>query len=232
MFGRNPLEKKDQTDGLSLRVVKGSPWRTVQGEGPYVGSPAIFIRLHGCNLACTFCDTNFSDPDDPTIPISNLVRQIVNLFGAEPKKLVVITGGEPLRQNIFPLCKELSFYGTKCQIETAGTLWVENIEAVTEIVVSPKTPSIHPKAFLHARAFKYIIDAEQEFDGFIPITATQAGARPAALAAPRPGAPVYLSPMDTYDEERNKVNRKLVGELALKYGCHAGLQVHKYLELD
>jgi organic radical activating enzyme len=232
MFGKNPIEKKDQGDGMTLHLVKGSPFRTIQGEGPYAGRPAIFVRLHGCNLACTFCDTQFSHPNDPTVPLPNLIRQIVSAFGAESKKLVVVTGGEPLRQNILPLCKELSFYGSVCQIETAGTLWLDYIESFTEIVASPKTPSIHPKVFAHAKAFKYIIDVEQKFDGFIPITATQEGARPAPLAAPRPGAPVYLSPMDTYDEDRNKANCKLVGQLALKYGCHAGLQVHKYLDLE
>jgi len=232
MFGKNPILKKDHDSGTELRIVKSSPFRTLQGEGPYAGWPAVFLRLHGCNLACTFCDTDFSDPEDPTLDIKILHERITALFGSEQKKLVVITGGEPLRQNIRLLCGMLSFDPNLIiQIETAGTLWVENIELFSKIVVSPKTPVLHPMAYEKATAFKYVIDIEQKFDGFIPITATQAGARPARLATPRPGAPVYLSPMDTYDEARNKANCSLVADLAIRYGCIAGLQLHKFMGL-
>jgi len=233
MFGKNPLMKKSNGDGSELHIVNGSPFRTIQGEGPYAGRPAVFLRLHGCNLACTFCDTDFSNPDDPVVELSEIMRRIKELFGKEKIKLVVITGGEPLRQNIGLLLLELSFIPQAIiQIETAGTLWPHDIYRPVEMVCSPKTPTIHPKVFDRAVAFKYVIDCEQELDGFIPITATQADARPARLAAPRPGAPVYLSPMDTYDSARNKENIKLVGKLALQYGVNAGLQMHKFFQVD
>jgi len=233
MFGNNPIEKKLSHDGTHLQIVKGSPFRTIQGEGPYIGRPAVFIRLHGCNLACTFCDTQFSDPKDPIVPISEIIRRTRELFGPEEEKLVVITGGEPFRQNILPLCRDLYAYPqVKIQIETAGSLWVDGVDNYADIIVSPKTGSIHPKAFAKAKAFKYIIDSKQSFEDFVPITATQRGARPAVLAHPRTGAPVYLSPMDVYDPVGNAANAKLVGELALKYGCLAGTQLHKQLGLD
>jgi len=232
MFGQNPILKKDHSSGAALHIVKGSPFRTIQGEGPYAGWPAVFLRLHGCNLACTFCDTNFSDPDDPVVEIEALHNQIEALFGPEQKKLVVITGGEPLRQNIRFLCGLLSFIpNLTIQIETAGTLWVDDIEMFSKIIVSPKTSTLHPMAYENAIAFKYVIDVKQTFDGFIPITATQANTRARALAAPRPGAPVYLSPMDMYDEARNRANCSLVADLAMRYGCIAGLQLHKFMDL-
>ena len=232
MFGKNPILKQDlQNQGNSLHLVKGSPFLTIQGEGPYSGHPAVFIRLHGCNLACTFCDTNFSDPEDPILSLG-VLSDAVDIIRSSAKH-AVITGGEPLRQNILPLCQLLKQHNLKVQIETAGTLWIEGIEQHAEIVCSPKTAKIHPKVSEHAVAFKYVIDTNQQFDGFIPITATQAGARPSRLAGPGPRKrPVYLSPMDCYDEEKNAANRKLVGELAIRYGCIAGLQVHKFMNLD
>src|SRR3954471_13531433 len=144
MFGTNATLKLDHGDGETLHVVKGSPWLTIQGEGPYAGHPAVFVRLHGCHLRCTFCDTNFDDPDDPVYRVPDLVAEINNLATATTK-LVVITGGEPTRQNILPLCRDLAFCGFKVQIETAGTYWIDGIENYADIVCSPKTPSIHPK---------------------------------------------------------------------------------------
>ena len=117
MFGKNETEPllKDH-DGLSLDVVEVFP--TIQGEGPFAGRPATFIRLAGCHLKCSFCDTDFT---------SN--RALVTVFelGARVEKhrhgLVVLTGGEPMRQNIVPLCEALVAGGYTVQIETAGSFW-------------------------------------------------------------------------------------------------------------
>lgn len=230
MFGKNEVMHQDHGDGSSLRVVRGSPFLTIQGEGPYAGWPAVFIRLHGCNLRCIFCDTDFSGPSDPTVGVGELAAQAIAL--AANAKLFVVTGGEPLRQNILPLCTKLFGTGKRHQIETAGTLWVDNIQHLAELVVSPKTPLVHQMAEKHAMAYKYVIDVEQQLDGFIPITATQPGARPARLAAPPLGKPVYLSPMDTGNEGRNAANWHLVAKLAMKYGVMAGLQMHKFMQVD
>lgn len=230
MFGKNPIMKPEYGDGRSLRLVQGSPFATLQGEGPYIGWPATFIRLHGCNLRCTFCDTNFSDPDDPVWATADIINTVKIL--AMP--LVVITGGEPLRQNIMPLCHVLTAAGFKVQIETAGTLWQDDLEICAELVVSPKTATLNDSAYAHAIAFKYVIDVQQAFadDSYIPTAATQPASKPRRLAAPRPGAPVYLSPMDTYDKNRNALNRELVSHLAMKHRVIAGVQLHKILGLN
>ena len=228
VFGKNPLTRQKLDDGARLHIVKGSPFLTIQGEGPNVGRPAVFLRLHGCNLACTFCDTNFSDPEDPIVPIESLADQI----GEFKKGLCVITGGEPLIQNILPLVRVLkNWFDMEVQIETAGTVWIENIEKYTDIVCSPKTPTIHPMVFKYADAFKYLISAGNEHEHYLPVMATQRGTKPRALAAPRADAPVYLSPLDEYDDEKNARNCALVSELAIRYDCIAGCQLHKVLSI-
>jgi 7-carboxy-7-deazaguanine synthase len=123
------------------------------------------------------------------------------------------------------------------KIENAGTFWIDGIDRYADIVCSPKTPTIHPMIYSNAMAFKYVLSSySQLFDhgefGYVPIAATQPGSRSARLALPNPEALIYLSPCDEQDEEKNRVNRRLVGRLAIKYGVLAGLQMHKYLELE
>ncbi len=235
MFGKNEILKKDHGGGTTLHVVKGSPFLTIQGEGPYSGRPAIFLRLHGCHLACIFCDTLFSDPADPRIPIQKLLLAINGLFARgtwTDQPLVVITGGEPMRQNIGPLCMLLHKLGYLVQIETAGSFWIPGITDDAELVVSPKTKTVAREVALSASAFKYVISTDTRFENGVPVSNTQ-GRREERLAAPMRGdTPIYLSPMDEYDSEKNKANIKYVGEMALRYGYRAMCQLHKLLDLD
>lgn len=243
MFGKNPIQKQELGDGRKLRVVKGSPFFTIQGEGPFAGHPAVFVRLHGCNLRCWFCDTEFSNPDDPEWDTTMLARAILDeqIRYRRQFKLVVITGGEPFRQNITKLCKMLLGYGFTVQIETAGSLWVPGLEELLgpvhgnrfRIVCSPKTPTIHEMVLKHATEFKYVVGSDTEIINGVPAASTQnqnGVARP--LAVSRSGTPVYLSPMDEYDEEVNAHNRRKVAQLALKHGFIAGVQMHKLMEIQ
>ena len=59
MFGKNPIRKAEKGDGSVLQIQEIFP--TVQGEGPHTGVPSVFVRLGGCNLACSFCDTEFEN---------------------------------------------------------------------------------------------------------------------------------------------------------------------------
>jgi 7-carboxy-7-deazaguanine synthase len=231
MFGANKVEGKVRGDGHSLRIVKGSPWLTIQGEGPYIGRPAVFLRLHGCNLRCWFCDTQFDASDNPTMDVADIVQAIMAVRGAA--RLVVITGGEPMRQNILRLCGMLKELGFIVQVETAGTLWINGIENVADIVCSPKTPTLNAKAYELSHYFKYVISRKFITNGtYVPFMTTQPDTRPEMLATPRPGAPVYLSPMDEYDSGANTDNLKTVAELAIKYNVIAGVQLHKLIGLD
>jgi len=231
MFGQNEVEKQTlEGHGEALRVVAPGPWLTIQGEGPFQGQPAVFLRLHGCNLRCTFCDTKFDDPGNPWVDTDRLVDQIEQ-YGVS---LCVLTGGEPLRQDVRPLVERLRMRGIRTQVETAGTLWLPRLETLTPyVVVSPKTPTVHGKAAEYAMAFKYVVASWMDFDeDGIPIAATQPGARPQALARPFLSSHIYYSPMDEYDEHQNLLNRREAARMALLYNRRVTLQMHKFLDLD
>ncbi len=98
MFGKNKIMKPEIHLGENLDVQEIFP--TLQGEGPYVGQPSVFIRLGGCNLACSFCDTEFDSYKKISLKkiLSQVEKLAKNSSGKIVRKLIVITGGEPLRQ--------------------------------------------------------------------------------------------------------------------------------------
>ena len=145
-----PILKQNLLPDGALSV--HSIFSSVQGEGPFVGQPAVFVRLHGCNLQCPLCDTNYSYPCAFTKPTPQTLTSTVSaLCGAAT--LVVITGGEPFRQNLTPFVNALLDQGFRVQIETNGTLFLPRGNGEdpgfpyyrVTIVCSPKTGKINKK---------------------------------------------------------------------------------------
>lgn len=234
MHGTNAVRHYEKRPNGSLQVQ--SIFYTLQGEGPFSGRPAVFIRLTGCNLRCWFCDTKWDDVKDPYLTIPEIMERIAtelpeNWSDFAQAPIIVITGGEPVRQWLAPLINALE--GFTIQIETAGTLWQDCLlfDRV-HIVVSPKTPKIHPMIGAHATAFKYVI---QDADPFPPWARMQPGSweSEAILAEPRAGAPVYLSPMDwgPSNKLQNAANHRHVAKMAMANGFIAGVQLHKFMDI-
>lgn len=108
-------------------------FNSIQGEGPYTGTPATFLRLSGCNLNCKFCDTNHEQKQELSI---NMVKNIIYENMEKHKtQILVITGGEPLLQ--YDELKQL-IHQLNCpvQIETNGTIMKVPLKAC--YVISPK----------------------------------------------------------------------------------------------
>lgn len=237
MFGKNEIRKQELGDGNELQIKEIFP--TIQGEGPFAGEPAIFVRLSGCNLKCYFCDTDFEGGDfmrlDTIFDAIHEAEQHVNT------KLIVLTGGEPFRQNIVPLTKILLEGGYTVQIETAGTLWLDELTQLhldyddLHIVVSPKTGKLNLDAESHADAYKYIIEAGKvdSTDG-LPIYSTQIEGKKQRLARPTDFslAEIYIQPCDAHDEKQNELNIKQTAQVAMHYGYRVSLQMHKYLGVE
>ncbi len=212
MFGKNPKRRPVKGDGSILQVQEIFP--TVQGEGPHTGVPSVFVRLGGCNLACTFCDTEFESFQD--MPLAELLSTVKQL-AADGRKLIVITGGEPLRQPIAPLCEALLAAGFQVQIETNGTLWRE-LPREVEVICSPKSAaSLRPDLLERITAFKFVLAA---------------GDAVPEVGQGEVGAPIWVQPMDEYDEARNAANLEHVLALAERHGYKVSLQTHKLAGID
>jgi len=107
---------------------------SIQGEGALVGTPAHFIRFAGCNLKCSWCDTDFSRKMDLS---EHDIMDILNNIRTS-SDLVVLTGGEPCMYELAPLTGCLVRDGYRIQIETNGTLLSRIPNEVDWITVSPK----------------------------------------------------------------------------------------------
>ena len=103
---------------------------SLQGEGYYTGTPAVFLRMSGCNLKCGFCDTSHESHTVMTID------EIIDAVTDFPARHIVITGGEPTLQLDAALTTRLKEEGFYIQIETNGTHPVA--PAVDWVTVSPK----------------------------------------------------------------------------------------------
>jgi organic radical activating enzyme len=215
---------------------------TIQGEGPFTGTPAIFVRVAGCNLQCPNCDTDYTSlgirRSQTELHKPSQIVYMVSELAAAPH-LVVISGGEPFRQNIKPLVHMLVDAGYYVQIETNGTLFVNLFdhqydEGVLTIVCSPKTGKLNPYLLPHINCFKYIIDAEHvnPNDG-LPMEALGHAAFP-FVARPPPGfdGQIYVQPMDTGTDWKNVVHVKAAIHSAMKYNYILSMQMHKIIGLE
>ena len=228
MFGDNPRRKPLKGDGKELEIQ--SVFKTLQGEGLYTGWPSIFIRLGGCNLACDFCDTEFESFKKIQLPC--LLKQVHKLSGKSAEndkswthRLVVITGGEPFRQPISPLCDALLEQGYQVQIETNGTLY-RPVDARVDIVCSPKVSEgsyrpIREDLLSRLSALKFIISKTHRDYKIVPEIGQAAYA-----------IPVYVQPMDEQNEQRNADNLAYAAELAQAKGYRLSLQTHKIIGIE
>ena len=112
-------------------------FHSVQGEGFHTGKPSIFVRFGGCNLRCSFCDTDFHTWEKMKI------SEIIETIEQWPTKRVIYTGGEPAMQKLKPLSQELHSRGYNIAIETNGTIEIDD-GLVAWICVSPKN-MVHPE---------------------------------------------------------------------------------------
>ncbi len=229
MLGSNPLRPQEKGDGQSLWVQE--VFYTLQGEGPYSGQPAVFVRLAGCNLSCYWCDTDFeSSTWRPTL--EELMQAIVDVK-TPFCNLIVLTGGEPFRQNIRPLLDTLLALSDsmRVQIETNGTLWVDLPENERlHIVCSPKTSMLNQKLVSNIHSYKYLVSAGSlDAEDGLPLASTQKAGEVARLARPPAGsrAEVFVMPIDARDPEANEANLQATVSSALTHGYRLTLQTHK-----
>lgn len=221
MFGTNEIVgKKYFSTRPAGQLFVTSMFMTLQGEGPYRGEPAFFIRLAKCNLDCSFCDTFFDDGDWLTFDeIATRIERTIDDFyashdmdrpawtyhDADHKKrmVLVMTGGEPMLQdNLGPFLEAMSDFFQNTQIESNGTQNT-TIPASTTLVCSPKCLEknkqavryLEPRPEVLARAdcLKFVMSSDPES----PYSSIPDWAHNWAATT---GKPVFISPMNIYND--------------------------------
>lgn len=221
MFGMNPKLPRTRTPD---RLAVTSIFPTIQGEGPFAGQRCVFVRLAGCNLACQFCDTDFDVANARWMSPAQIAAEVLDkakLNDGDRVPLVVLTGGEPFRQDVSRLVGTLLNWATAhVQVETDGVLalpvgetnewgWMWSSTATT-IVCSPKTAKVHPSVIEVCRHWKYVVSRKNvhPLDG-LPAVNTQ---RIASVGDKMPEDPsrviyrpprgrgdtIWVSPMDPH----------------------------------
>ena len=126
---------------------------SIQGEGTWTGTPAVFVRLAGCNLNCRFCDTDYSLKSFASV--AEVVARVRDLGGACP--MVILTGGEPLAQReSSDLIAALRHDGRRVHVESNGSIPLE-LPTDVWLTVSPKE-RLHPHMAARANEVKLIVD--------------------------------------------------------------------------
>lgn len=115
-------------------------YKSVQGESSFAGLPCIFVRLAGCNLRCSWCDSEYTFTGGSKLSLDEVVAEVKRLA---PVKLVEITGGEPMLQEreVIPLMERLLEDGYEVLIETSGERPLANVPKSVHKIVDVKCPA-------------------------------------------------------------------------------------------
>lgn len=227
MFGANTIVgasffKEVPQDELLVT----SRFFTLQGEGPFRGHPAYFIRLAKCNLACSFCDTYFDSGEwrsftslleeadlviaeffkDRNIPVPAWAQ------GPTKKIVLVITGGEPsLQRNLSAFLEQAQPFFQYTQIESNGIVILSDLPQSTTLVVSPKCFEkekkviryLEPNTKMLERAdyLKFVMSAPEN-EHYAPYSEIPDWAH---QWAEHRSNQVFVSPMNIYKQEPQRV---------------------------
>jgi 7-carboxy-7-deazaguanine synthase len=113
-------------------------FRSIQGESTHAGRPCAFVRLTGCPMRCTWCDSEYTFTGGERMEIDEVLAQ-VRAFGC---RLVEVTGGEPLAQReAFDLIRRLCDEGFEVLIETGGYVSTEGVDERAKIILDVKCPA-------------------------------------------------------------------------------------------
>jgi organic radical activating enzyme len=213
MFGKNEIVGQKYFNDAGDKLFITSIFYTLQGEGPYRGEPAVFVRLAKCNLACSFCDTYFDGGDWLSYEEleARIDKAVEGYFGDTPawfssKVGLVITGGEPmLQKNLGIFLERVKHKFSFTQIESNGTVW-QDLPDSTTLVCSPKclekdgkpVKYLKPNTDVMERAdcLKFVMSADPDSPySEIPEWAHEYAAN---------GKKVFISPMNIYNREPQK----------------------------
>ncbi len=115
-------------------------FHSIQGESTLAGCPCVFVRLTGCNLRCSWCDTAYAFHEGQPMSVDEVAETVAGYHC----ELVEVTGGEPLLQpDAIPLMRELLRRGHRVMLETGGSLPIDDVPEGVLRIVDVKCPGSH-----------------------------------------------------------------------------------------
>ncbi|MDX7988847.1 7-carboxy-7-deazaguanine synthase QueE [Xenorhabdus sp. 12] len=214
-------------------------FQTLQGEGVFTGVPSVFIRLQGCPVGCSWCDTKhtWEKEADKQQPMENIIlksqdsdmwgvataQQLLNLFARQgySARHVVITGGEPCLYDLRPLTELFENEGYNCQIETSGTHAILCSDK-TWVTVSPKVKmrggfKVLPEAMKRADEIKHPVGRARDIEALDELL-TMLDGNPTPIVA--------LQPISQKEDAT-----RLCIETCIARNWRFSMQTHKYLNI-
>ena len=214
-------------------------FETIQGEGSFTGQPSIFIRLQGCPVGCSWCDTKHTweiELSDEVSQNTMLVKaqetpqwaamavdQILALVKEKgfQAKHIVITGGEPCMVDLIPLCEAFELQEYSTQVETSGTFDI-SVSDKCWVTVSPKINmrggyAILNSAMIRANEIKHPVATEHHVSELKELLAEHNIKT----------TPIYLQPISQKPRAT-----ELAIATCIANNWRLSVQVHKYLGIE
>ena len=214
-------------------------FRSIQGEGTRAGLPCVFVRLTGCNLRCTWCDTAYAFHGGTKMSVGEVQARVDELAGRHADGRTVVptvelTGGEPLLQEeIYPLAEKLLTAGYTVLVETSGERSIARLPKEVIKIVDVKCPdSGEADTFLDSNLealgpqdeVKFVISTRRDYEFAREFTKEhRLGERVNAVLF----SPVFADPEGKWEalEPRTMVEWILADGLPVRLG----LQLHKFV---
>jgi len=197
---------------------------SIQGESTYAGRPCVFVRLTGCNLRCSYCDTQYAYEEGGIMEVNHIFEQVAPY----QCRLVEITGGEPLVQDDTPiLIESLLDDGYEVLLETNGSMDISRVDERCVKIVDIKCPSsgmikkndLDNLGRLTTRdELKFVLGTREDYEYAKKIVAYK-------QLGPKRINPVNFSPIF------GQLNPKILSEWILEdhLDVRLHLQLHKYI---
>jgi 7-carboxy-7-deazaguanine synthase len=215
-------------------------YKSLQGESSFAGLPCVFVRLAGCNLRCTWCDSEYTFSGGRKMSDAEILAEIERLSPSDAGGLVEITGGEPMLQarELIPLMRQLLSRGYELLLETSGERPLEEVPGEAHKIVDVKCPaSGEHRSFCEANLatltardeLKFVLASREDYEyarEFLRARALESG--PAAI---------ILSPAFRKDAQGARtadnclLDPRELAEWMLADNLRArlGLQIHKFI---
>ena len=182
---------------------------SLQGEGRFTGTPAVFLRFSGCNLKCSFCDTSHDEGVEMT------PAEIIGAILKYPSRHIVITGGEPSLQLDRDFVDCLHQHGYFVQVETNGVKKLpDNVDWIT------CSPKYKPICYDEVQEIKYVYEGKESEDKIL------------SLFRSVRAETFYLQPCDVNNPERNaEILAGCIDFIKAHPEWKLSLQTHKVLNI-